>query len=72
MYLIKTLRILFMSSNKVNHTLQKMARKTCGCNGNELTLQSLHNLNSVSSKMGYKFNILPNPVKSASDKKDYR
>lgn len=69
MYFIRTLRILFMPNNKINHTLQKMVRKKCGCNDDGLPQ---HNLNSSSSQMGYRFNILQSPVKSASDKKDYR
>lgn len=73
MFFVKSAKLLFTSNNKINRTFPKllvMIRKKCGCKkDNE---HNLNSVNSVSSQMGYRYDILTTPVKSSSDKKDYK
>lgn len=45
---------------------KSMFKRKCGCSIDK------HNLKRTSSPMDYKFNVLTTPVKSASDKKEYK
>lgn len=76
MFLVKFFKTLLVSGSKIYLGKQKvnMFHRKCGC-----PQDNLHNLISTScpmyntpNPMDHKFKVLPTPVKSRSDKKEYK
>lgn len=69
MFYVRCLYQVLSPFSKLSQNLKQMAKvhRKCACSND-----NKHNLYSTASQMEQKFKILSNPVKSASDEKEYK